>query len=118
MIDKTFLCPTVPETNSREHWHVKGVRHTLQKALVRQAIGGEVGTITLPVKVRLTRIASRKMDEKDNLRTSLKWICDEIADLLIPGKAPGQADSSPLIQWEYAQEIGSIRKIRIQIDPT
>lgn len=57
----------------------------------------------LPVHVRLTRY-SKKSYDWDNYITACKPIRDCVADFIIPGKAPGQADSSPDIYWHYHQE--------------
>jgi hypothetical protein len=34
----------------------------------------------------------------------MKYVQDAVADWLIPGLAKGQADSSPLIEWDYQQK--------------
>jgi hypothetical protein len=57
----------------------------------------------LPVHVRITRYSKKEFDW-DNYITACKPIRDCIADFIIPGKAPGQADSSPDIYWHYYQE--------------
>lgn len=57
----------------------------------------------LPVHVRLTRYSKKSFDW-DNYITACKPIRDCVADFIIPGKAPGQADSSPDIYWHYNQE--------------
>lgn len=65
----------------------------------------------------MTRIAPRKLDD-DNLPVSMKWIRDEIANMLIPGKALGQADSDHGIKWTYAQEKGKPKEYAVRIDVT
>jgi hypothetical protein len=69
---------------------------------------------SLPVNVRMIRYSKRQFDD-DNYRTACKGIKDTIADFLIPGKAPGQADSSPLIQWDYQQQKGNQETLKIEI---
>ncbi len=56
-----------------------------------------------PLHVRLTRY-SKKLFDWDNFISACKPIRDCVADFIIPGKAPGQADSSPDIYWHYIQE--------------
>lgn len=58
---------------------------------------------TLPVNVKMIRHSKRQFDP-DNYITACKNIKDTIADFIIPGKAPGQADSSKDIYWHYHQE--------------
>jgi hypothetical protein len=62
----------------------------------------------------LTRLGARKLDD-DNLRAAFKWIRDACAEMLIPGRAVGQADDDVRIQWEYAQEIKKPNGIRIEV---
>lgn len=65
--------------------------------------GNTLFDIKLPCIVRFTRVSPGHLDE-DNLLFSFKSIRDFIADKLIPGLKPGQADGSPKIKWEYLQE--------------
>jgi len=55
------------------------------------------------IKIKWIRVASRKLDEGDNLPMAFKYCRDMLSGLLIPGKARGQADSDPRIVWEYGQ---------------
>jgi hypothetical protein len=48
-------------------------------------------------------MSPRKLDT-DNLQGAFKWIRDEVANQLVPGKQPGRADDDPRISWEYDQE--------------
>lgn len=114
-VDIYLICPTVPEFNSSEHWSSRGMRHRLQKKLVAKRWILDKPQVALPCKVVLTRIATRKLDEHDNLPGSLKWIADAVADCILPGQKAGQADASPLIKWGFRQEFGKIRAVRIQI---
>jgi len=70
--------------------------------------------ITLPCKIVLTRVSPRSLDT-DNLPCAFKWIRDAIADLIIPGLAPGRADGDELIEWVYEQEKQSQRCTKITI---
>lgn len=70
----------------------------------------------LPVHVHLTRYCKRSFDW-DNFVTACKPIRDTIADFIIPGKAPGQADSSPDIYWHYDQhEFLSDKKEKLMVE--
>lgn len=105
----------VSENNCSEHWFKKAKRHDLQKLLIKLAFLNEKPVIEFPCSVSITRIAPRKLDIHDNLPGAMKWIVDAIADNLIPGLAPGRADSSPLITWEYRQIKGLPREYALLI---
>lgn len=60
-------------------------------------------------------MAPRLWDET-NYIYSCKGVQDSIADLLIPGLAPGRADGSKDITWVYKQEKSKIKGVRIQIE--
>lgn len=44
----------------------------------------------------------------------MKYLRDALADQIFPGKAAGQADNDPRLNWEYAQEKGE-NSVRIEI---
>lgn len=69
----------------------------------------------LPVHVRLTRY-SKKFYDWDNYISACKPIRDSVADFIIPGKAPGQADSSDMIYWHYYQEKSKDKKDRLKLE--
>lgn len=95
---------TVSEGNCTEHWTKKAKRHKLHDKWILYFFGNDrMRLLNDPIKIRLMRIASRKLDEGDNLPMAFKYIRDYLASLLIPGKARGQADSDPRITWEYDQ---------------
>jgi hypothetical protein len=100
---------TVSESNQNEHWTKKSRRAKKQKTAVGLFLGWAKGDIRLPCKVALTRRAPRKLDD-DNLRGALKAVRDAVADIIRPGLAPGRADDSEHIAWEYAQEKGDVRE--------
>lgn len=119
---------TVSEANSSEHWSKKAKRHKRQQFLVRYMFNKETEKIRLPCTVTLTRLSPRTLDT-DNLQTSMKYIRDEISELLIPEKAgayitrkgtvkrkKGHADNDPRISWCYAQEKWKVLAVKIQID--
>ncbi len=93
----------ISEPNTNHHWSVKYKRGKEQKKQIWLAFYNDQPKIRLPCEVTLTRIGPRKLDE-DNLIASFKAVRDEIADHLIPGKKPGQADSDFRITWDYKQE--------------
>jgi hypothetical protein len=93
----------VPESNSSEHWTKKAKRHKIQKVIVKSYLQREK-LPPLPCIVTLTRFSPRELDRHDNLASSFKWILDQVCDSLIPGLAPGRADSDPRISVVYKQE--------------
>lgn len=104
-IEMTFALKTVSESNVSEHWAKKGSRHRIQKRTIWAEFLRIRPVIILPTHIKLTRYGKRLLDDDDNLRTALKWVKDAIADQIIPGKRPGQADSDKRLTWEYAQTI-------------
>jgi len=106
---------TVSEFNSSEHWRLKAKRHRMQKFFVREALKPYLSKITLPCVIKCIRIGSRFLDEHDNLRGAFKFIIDQAADCLIPGKQSGQADNDIRIKWEYGQEKSKKYGVRIEI---
>jgi hypothetical protein len=93
----------VSEANNSDHWTKKRSRRKYQQFWIRQYWNQFPRYITFPCHITLTRISPRTLDS-DNLQHSLKGIRDEIADILIPGKKKGQADSDPRLTWTYKQE--------------
>lgn len=102
---------TVSEANLQQHWSKKHKRHKAQKIQIWCKFQKEKPSISLPCIVHLTRISPRFLDD-DNLRVAFKWIRDEIANNIIPGKAAGRADDDPRIEWQYSQEKGE-KSVRI-----
>jgi hypothetical protein len=107
----------VSESNSSEHWLKKAKRHTQQQWLVKAALNKHDLTKCLPCTVKLVRLSPRKFDS-DNLQGAFKWIRDQVADCLIPGKKKGMADNDSRITWLYDQERSSTHAIRIEISPS
>lgn len=101
--------------NVSEHWRVRHKRNSLHSMLVRNALKTRANALYLPCIVTLTRIGSKMLDD-DNVAFCFKSVRDTVADLLIPGLAPGQADGDPRITWRYDQRIGSPYAIEIAID--
>jgi len=92
---------TVSESNCVEGWRKRHKRHKDQKELVWSYLINEIKQIPLPCHVLLER-EGRMLDD-DNLPPSMKYIRDQIADMLVPGLAPGRADNDPRITWHYRQ---------------
>ena len=105
---------TRTESNSSEsHW-VKRRRAKAQKELVRGRLLATMAGQScpkLPASVSLTRLSSGRLDEKDNLPSSMKYIRDELAAFLMnqgkPGwweaqEGKGDSPDDP-ISWEYGQ---------------
>lgn len=105
----------VSEANISEHWSKSSKRHKNQKRFVRYFLSNISVYSNLPITIKLIRISPRMLDEHDNLRTAFKYVVDAIADLIYPGKKAGRADDTKLITWEYAQEKGKEKSIRIEI---
>lgn len=110
---------TTPESNSREHWHVKALRHSRQREAVRSAWRQNPRTIAnlenTPIIIYICRVAPRKLDNHDNLPTSLKSILDEICNCILPGYADGRADGKLKLKVAYAQEKGKVRQYAVKI---
>lgn len=112
----TINIHTVSEANCNAHWRVKSERHRQQKWVIRRwSLQNNIGSTTLPCTIKLTRLAPLELDEDDNLRMSVKYIKDYIADQIIPGLAAGRADGDKRIKWIYGQEKHPILKLRIEI---
>jgi hypothetical protein len=104
---KLVVSTTIPiklksEANIQEHWSKPWKRGAKAKWETRIALNAKLKISKFPVMIVFVRIG-RKLDF-DNLVFAFKPIRDEIADLIFPGQAPGQADSDSRLQWEYKQE--------------
>jgi len=105
---------TVSEANCSEHWTKKHKRHKEQKLWIYSLFKTNLPNLRLPVTIKLTRHGKKLLDD-DNLPVSMKYFRDAIADCLIPGKRPGQADSDPRIVWTYAQLVSDRVGVKIEI---
>ena len=115
MIEKIIPLKIISEANISEHWIKKRARHKKQQAVIKLILRPEISKISLPCHVELTRIAPRMLDEHDNLRSSMKWIVDAIAGLLLPNLAAGRADDDKRISWAYGQERRGIREYGLKV---
>ena len=101
------------EANIKDHHFVKSNRIKKQKQVIKLFINPII--VELPVRVTLTRVAPRKLDEHDNLRMAFKHVVDCIADHLIPGKKAGRADDDKRIEWVYDQKQGFPEQYNIEL---
>ena len=110
-----LLCPIVSEANNTDHWTVKRKRKDAQKIEVNARMSHlPIATLAKhQLLIRIIRIGGRKMDG-DNYQTAVKAIRDSIASQLRPGLAPGQADSTDQFLWDYHQQSGKPKRIRIE----
>lgn len=116
-----LICFTAPievvsEANKCEHWVLSHKRHKKQKRYIAFYLSQLSLYRDMPLTIKLIRISPRKLDMKDNLPMAFKWIADAIADILIPGKAAGRADDSPLFNWQYEQEKGKVKEKAIRVE--
>jgi hypothetical protein len=63
----------------------------------------------LDCRITLTRIAPRKLDAHDGLRSALKPVVDGVADFF------GCKDNDPRLEWRYEQRRGRIREYAVLI---
>lgn len=104
---------TVSEANTHEHWTKKKKRHDAQKRAIRLFYRNNNIHIPLPIHIKLTRIAPKKLDVFDNLPMSFKWIADAICGLLVPGLKDGRADDDERITLSCDQERGNPKQYGI-----
>ncbi len=111
----TLPIKTVSEANCFEPWRKKHVRHKRQKETIRIVLSSLKDKIKLPCTITITRIASRMLDEHDNLRFSVKYCLDAAADFLIPGLKPGRADGDKRLTFQYAQKKGKPKEYAVSL---
>lgn len=107
----------ISEANTMDHWTKKRRRRIAQDSIIRLYWGSnklyDKILCDRSYVIILSRICSRKLDS-DNLQMAFKAIRDTIADILIPGKKRGVADSNPGLTWIYDQIKGP-KGIKIEI---
>jgi len=99
-----------------EHWSQKAKRHRLQKEAIKFGLANRLDDSCLPCTIKITRIAPRFLDKFENLPMSLKYVNDAICELLVPGKAIGQADSDKRIETICDQKKGVVGEYAIEIE--
>lgn len=106
---------TVSEANCFEHWTKKHERHRLQQRTVALALKPHRGSVKLPCKIMLTRMAPDELDKFDNLPMSFKYIVDAVCAIITGNYKAGQADSDKRISIACdqmkSQEYGVIVEI-------
>lgn len=112
----TLPIRTVSEANNFDHWTVKARRHKMQKGWVVMALATTKKIVNLPCKVTIIRVASRMLDQHDNLPMSLKYITDAICEELTGIKQAGQADNDPRIEIKFEQEKSSTHGVKVLIE--
>ncbi len=103
---------TVSENNVKEFWAKRYKRSSHQKRTILSILAQNKLSISVPCKVCMIRLSPRSLDS-DNLQGAFKYIRDAIADYIIPGLRPGQADSNLEIEWEYAQQKSKKKGIKL-----
>lgn len=105
------------EMNVMQHWTKKHRKRKSQIWAVKASwLENKTKNVHLPSLIVLCRHSPRELDY-DNLVGAFKWIRDAVADLMIPGKAPGQADKSGELEFKYTQEKSKEKYISISILP-
>ncbi len=89
--------------NTYEHWTKRKKRVDREKNLVSLYVRPKIHLVRLPVSIELIRIAPRKFDDSDNLRSAFKSVKDQIASLFFPELKPGRADDLECFKWYYSQ---------------
>lgn len=103
---------TISEANDSSHWTKKRERRARQQFYIRGWWNKEKPKFMLPLKITLIRLAPRRLDSDNNV-SAFKAIRDEIASKIFPGMAPGRADDSDLLSWQYDQMSAKSYGIRI-----
>jgi len=107
-----------PNNPKNYHWTSRYATSKSQKQILtgHWLSNPDTKKITLPCHVTLIRQSPKSFDH-DNYIAGCKAVRDCIADLLIPGLAPGQADGDSRISWSYKQEAKhKSQKLIIQIE--
>lgn len=110
----------IQSPNIREHWAKTYARNKRNKTKLAAQFALEPHKPQIPCVVSLERLYNpskheRRMDAEENLRMAFKGVKDTIADLILPGMAPGQADEGHGISWQYDQITATRKGVRIII---
>lgn len=90
---------TVSELNQREHWSARHKRASMQKAATRVKLRGKACPKDFSrATVTMTRVAPHRLDDGDNLQSSMKHVRDAIAYHYF-----GVDDRDPRITWLVLQ---------------
>lgn len=109
-----FMVPlrTISELNAREHWTATYKRRQDEEQIVAVAMQNNLRgrQVEMPCVVKLTRIAPRRLDSHDNLRSSFKATADFISRKL------GVNDGDGSITWEYDQIAGQAKHYAVKVE--
>lgn len=99
--------------NGRGHWSVKAKAISADRAALRLAwyASGRPVPPAWPVRVTLTRIAPRALDD-DNIRGAFKGIRDELAE----GCWGLSNDRGPEVVWCYEQRRGAAGEYAVRVE--
>lgn len=98
-----------------EHWTEKHRRTKVQKGTTFMMLRPYANMFKLPCKLILTRYAPRKLDKRDNLPMSLKYVLDAVCAVITGDYRPGRADSSDEIDVEYRQIVSKEYGVLVEI---
>jgi len=103
--------------NASEHWTDRYKRNKRIRRLITSYWLTRKESPQPPCEILIERKISGKLKlmDDDNFIAGCKFIRDCIADLLIPGLAPGQADSDKKLTWQYRQITAKEKGVHITI---
>jgi hypothetical protein len=110
----------IQSPNVREHWSKGFARNKRNKERIAKAWALEPHKPSSPCTISIQRLynpskCEKRMDD-DNMVFAMKGVRDCLADLIIPGHPPGQADNLKLgITFQYEQLTATRKGIRIVI---
>lgn len=113
ILSVTLPLRLVNASNAREHHFTRARRVARERLVIQCALTQRIrsaGLIGAPCRVRITRLAPRKLDKHDNLCVSGKAIADEIARIV------GVDDRDERWVFEYAQEKAKAFGVRIELE--
>lgn len=108
--------------NQPKHWSVSHSNNSKNRRILNKQWLCESEKPSVPCTVTIQRLYNpskrQKRWDEDNWISGCKGLRDIIADLLVPGLAPGQADNPKYgIKFHYDQLTYSKKGIRILIQP-
>jgi hypothetical protein len=101
--------------NVSEHWTKKHKRQKKEKRWLWIALLEKRHLLRLPCKVTFIRYGKRELDQEDNLPMSIKFLKDQVAELLT-GLPNGRGDSNKEIIWIYKQEKAKTYSLKIILE--